>query len=65
MKKLTPLTVVLGHSGELLQQGQQGLAGPADALLQVTRRVAGATVEAIAAAHGLHMIQEKKKPQDE
>lgn len=51
------LTIV-GHSGrDLLQHRHMRLTGLADLLLQVAYCVARATVDMIAAAHGLHVIK--------
>lgn len=53
------LLTVIGHSGDLLQQRKYRLPVFADPVGQVTYRVAGATVEMVAAAHGLHKICNK------
>ncbi len=53
----TLLLTVIGYSGDLLQQWHVGITRLADAMLQVTYCVARATVEMIAAAHGLQTIK--------
>lgn len=50
------LTIV-GCRGDLLQHRHSVVTRPADAMFQVALRVAWATVEMIAAAHGLDMIK--------
>lgn len=66
-KKIPPVPIslehgptVIGQSRHLLQQRHMCPRGPADSSLQVTHRVAGATVEVIAAAHGLQRFQVSK-----
>lgn len=44
---------IVGCRGDLLQQRHSVVTRPADAMFQVALRVAWATVEMIAAAHGL------------
>ena len=54
------LLTIVGRRRHRPQQRHARLSRPADAVLQVTDGVARATVEVVAAAHGLHTSQKQQ-----